>query len=243
MNKFSKILKAYYLYFKDMQKYNELSKDESNFRIDKKNLNKQIFDRFDSAGSIDPHYFLQDIYFAKKIINRNVSKHYDIGSRIDGFISHLLSSQINVTMIDIRPLPYTIDNLNFIEGNATNLNTIKDNSIDSLSSLHAVEHFGLGRYGDPLDPSAWKNALHEYERVISEDGTLYLSTPIGSEDMLCFNAHRIYNPNTIVKQLKNLDLVSFAYIKDRKIYDNFNIDEYCETENYLCGLFEFKKTY
>ena len=59
-----------------------------------------------------------------------------------------------ITIIDIRPLPIKVSNLKFIQANATNLDGIKDNSIESLSSLHAVEHFGLGRYGDPVDPDA-----------------------------------------------------------------------------------------
>ena len=164
MNKIQKLINAQRAYSKDKNEYERLFKENNldDFIFDKKYSNKQLFDRFDNAGSLEQHYFLQDIYIAKKIIKNNISNHYDIGSRVDGFISHLLSSDINVHMIDIRPLPFEIDNLNFIEGNATDLSNIKDNSLNSLSSLHAVEHFGLGRYGDPVDPLAWKKALSEY---------------------------------------------------------------------------------
>lgn len=241
MNKISKIIKGYYLYFKDIRKYKQLSQNDTSFKINRKNLNMQITDRFDSAGTLDPHYFLQDIYFAKKIINKKTKKHYDIGSRVDGFISHLLSSQVNVNMIDIRPLPYNIENLDFIEGNATDLSNIADNSVSSLSSLHALEHFGLGRYGDPINPSAWKIALSEYERILSKNGILYLSVPIGNEDLVCYNAHRIYKPSTIVNEINNLELCSFSYIKNMEIYEDVTLDEYKEKQNYLCGLFTFRK--
>ena len=56
-----------------------------------------------AAGGIDRHYFLQDIYLARQIREDHPVKHYGIGSRVDGFISHLLCDNIPVTMIDIRP--------------------------------------------------------------------------------------------------------------------------------------------
>lgn len=227
-------------YIKDKKTYNKLNKS-SLFLYCKQYENKRLYDRYDNAGSLDEHYFLQDLYFAKKIIQKNIKNHHDVGSRIDGFLAHLLSAGINVNMIDIRPLPYDVPGLSFVEGNATKMDLIDDGSIESLSSLHAIEHFGLGRYGDPIDPNGWKKALCEYTRVLKKGGTLFLSVPIGKNNKLCFNAHRVFKPATIVKACKGLKLEEFSYIKDMKLYIDKSVYEYNEESDYLCGLFVFTK--
>ena len=43
-------------------------------------------------------------------------------------------------------------------------------SIPSISCLHAVEHVGLGRYGDPIDPEGCFTAMRELGRVVSPGG-------------------------------------------------------------------------
>ncbi len=107
---------------------------------------------------------------AKKVLNNHPSTHFDIASRLDGFLSHLLVNEIPITMIDIRPLRFKLDGLNFIHSDATNLEGIADESISSISSLHAIEHFGLGRYGDRVDAGAWRKALHSMLRVTKKGG-------------------------------------------------------------------------
>lgn len=96
--------------------------------------------------------------------------HYDIGSCIDGFIAQLLSAGTKVTMLDIRPLSIKIPGLDFIHTDATMLGEITDGSIESITSLHAIEHFGLGRYGDHIDPNAWEKALKSIQRKIKGGG-------------------------------------------------------------------------
>ncbi|MCR5419610.1 MAG: DUF268 domain-containing protein [Lachnospiraceae bacterium] len=98
-------------------------------------------------------------------------------------------------------LPIHIDNLEFIQGDAISLSGIETESIPVLSCLHALEHFGLGRYGDPLDYDGWNKALCSFKRVISTGGLLYLSVPVGICETVMFNAHRIFDPITIVNKL------------------------------------------
>ena len=231
------------MYFADKFTYIKMQdgQKEITFSYSAKNVYKRLYDRFDNAGTLDGHYFLQDIYVANKIINKQDFVHYDIGSRIDGFLSHLLASNVNVNMIDVRPLDHTISGLHFIKGDATDLRDIATESISSLSSLHAIEHFGLGRYGDKVDPDGWYKALKEMGRVLKKGGTLYLSVPIGNVNKVCFNAHRIFSPKTIVESLDELTLEEFVYIKDYKIIKNVDYIKYSENEDYLCGIFTFKK--
>lgn len=200
----------------------------------------------ENAGELHKHYFAQDIWAARKIIKKNPKNHFDIGSRLDGFIAHLLSGLERVNYIDIRPLPYQIDGLHFMKSDATNLENIPDNTIESLSSLHAVEHFGLGRYGDPIEPAACFKAMVAFQRVLAPGGRLYFAVPIGPEDKLCFNAHRIFKIETILKAFSALELVEFSIVDKESsnaiLIEKSEISKISrEIPNYSCGLFEFEK--
>ena len=189
-------------------------------------------------------YLVQDLWAAQKIYQLpREHTHYDIGSRVDGFITHLLSFRDNVTLIDIRPLPYFIDGgLSFIQADATNLNTIEDSSVYSLSALCSLEHFGLGRYGDPIDSQACFKAFNAIQRVVVPGGRAYISVPIGRE-RIEFNAHRIFYPTTIIKCFGDMKLVEFSVAtSDKKIplIKNADINSY-DKEEHLFGLFEFVK--
>jgi SAM-dependent methyltransferase len=146
-----------------------------------------------------------------------------------------------VTVIDIRALDSEIGGLQFIRDDATELAVFKDDSIDSLSCLHAAEHFGLGRYGDPIDPNGCFKLVKSLERVLRPGGRLYFSVPIGRERVE-FNAHRVFAVQTIVATLSKLSLVSFSFVDDEgQFHEDTN---WAETPvcNYGCGLFEFTKT-
>lgn len=226
----------------DMQKYKNMQSGDE-FILDEKNNYPIYFDKYKQAGNLDSHYFLQDIYMARKVIDSNPNHHFDIGSRVEGFISHLLASgKIDVvTLLDIRPLSIEISGLEFIQTDATSLENIPDNSIASLSSLHAIEHFGLGRYGDEIDPDAWKKALLSMQRKIAPGGRLFLAVPVGTTEKVCFNAHRIFSPSTIRDTLSELNLISFAYIHQYKIVESSFEDFQKNGGEYDCGLFVFQK--
>ena len=208
-----------------------------------------ILDRYKPAGSIDSHYFLQDIHVAKHIMQEKPVRHFDVGSRVDGFISHLLAGlEGEVTIIDVRPMPIKIEHLNFIQANATNLKEIADNSIESLSSLHAVEHFGLGRYGDNVDPKACFTAMRSLQRVVKRNGKLYFSVPIGRTDAVYFNSHRIFKAQTILKIFDEMELEEFSYIHNYQIKTidgkkamHLIQNNAIAIENYDCGIFVFRK--
>ena len=220
-------------------KFRAMSKDDRlPFRVPE--LFPILYDFDQPAGTAQGYYFYQDLWAARKIYAAHPSVHIDIGSRVDGFVAHLLTF-MPVKVIDVRPLTSTVDGLTFVQGDATCLPDIPDDSVESLSSLHAIEHFGLGRYGDPIDPTACFKAMSELARVLKVGGRLYFSVPIGVERVQ-FNAHRIFAPSTILRTFRSLKLISFCAVDDQgEFHDNANPDEFAGAR-FACGLFEFGKT-
>ena len=201
----------------DKAEYIRQSAGETRFLVSDNDLHPCLADYYQQAGAVDSHYFFQDIYVAQKVFASGVKHIHDIGSRLDGYIGHLLAMDIRVTMIDIRPLDFEIENLDFVQGNATDLGNLADNSVPALSCLHALEHFGLGRYGDPVDYHGWEKALAHYKRILKPSGSLYLSVPSGNTEKVVFHAHRIFRPRTVFEALSDtLTLTEFSNLHDRK---------------------------
>jgi SAM-dependent methyltransferase len=228
-------IKAMPKYYTDLQKYKKMSSNSGNSKPI--GLNPH-FDWDGEAGTASGHYFNQDLWAAKKIFEEDPTTHFDIASRIDGFVSHLLVFT-EVNYVDIRPLESEWDNLNFIQDDATEMKKFDDNSLDSVSSLHAAEHFGLGRYDDPIDPRGSMKFMRSLQRVLAPSGKLYFSVPVG-EERVEFNAHRVFSPHTILDTFDELELVSFAAVVDGDIDKSATPDDVTGGQ-YNCGLFEFTK--
>lgn len=221
----------------DMKTYSKLN-NRKEFNIDEKYLYPIISDKFVMNGDMTD-YFWQDLWAARHIIRSKVKEHYDIGSRVDGFIAHLLASDIKVNVIDIRPFSGKAENLNTIVDDATMLKNFQDNSIESLSALCSLEHFGLGRYGDPIDPEACFKCFVQIQKKLKKGGKLYISIPIG-QDRVEFNAHRIFYANTIISSFNKLKLVEYSVIVNKRIEYNIGIHQYDNKEP-VTGLFLFEK--
>jgi hypothetical protein len=198
-------------FLKDIRQYQRMN-PRPEFRIAIPDIFPILTDRVANAGFAGGHYFHQDLWAAKKIFEQNPCVHVDIGSRVDGFIAHLLVFR-RVTVVDIRPLESNIQGLTFLQDDATDMVQVKTGSIESLSSLHVAEHFGLGRYADPVDPSACFRFMATLQRVLSPGGRLYFSVPIGRERVE-FNAHRVFAPQTILDCFSELRLLSFSFVGD-----------------------------
>jgi SAM-dependent methyltransferase len=203
------------------------------------NLWPILADRVEPGGTASGHYFHQDLWAARRVFSASPRAHLDVGSRVDGFVAHLLTFRA-VTVVDIRPLGSTVPGLTFVQADATSLDGIPDGTYPSVSSLHVIEHVGLGRYGDQLHPDGWRDALSALQRVLAPAGRLYLGVPIGAERVM-FNAHRIFAPQTVITAVSDCDLVEFSAVDDRGEFvpdaDPRDFDE----ADYSCGLFEFQR--
>jgi len=120
----------------------------------------------------------------------NPRKILDVGS-YRHFILGLLA-HFPITTIDVRKRKAISRNETIITGDAKKLN-LPDHSFDLVLSLCAMEHFGLGRYGDEIDWSADQKAFAEMVRVLKPGGLLVFTTTITrAQPSIAFNAHRIY---------------------------------------------------
>lgn len=202
-------------------------------------------DRYMQSGNVSTHYFYQDNLVASAIYNRNPKKHVDIGSRIDGFVS-MVSIFRPIEVFDIRPLNIKINNITFKQEDIGSDNFNLSNYCDSVSCLHALEHFGLGRYGDKIDVFSLEKGLSNLIKLLANDGFMYLSLPIG-EERIDFNAHRVLNISTILNLIGDrMKLVGFSFIDDDgTLHKNVDLNiERIKSNcgcNFGCGIFELRK--
>lgn len=159
-----------------------------------------LHDRFEEGGSAKSEYFWQDLLVARWVFAAGPTKHVDIGSRVDGFVSHVASFRC-IEVVDIRAIDSQVPGIVFKRADVMLTNGLSDmgtDYCDSLSCLHALEHFGLGRYGDPVDPLGYQRGLSNMVALLKPGGTFYLSVPIGQQRVE-FDAHWIFDPAHIVQ--------------------------------------------
>jgi len=174
-----------------------------------RDLQPCLLDRDASAGSLG-EYFWQDLLVARRIIESDPERHVDVGSRLDGFIAHLACVR-PVEVYDIRPLTAAIPNVRFTQWDLTAPGpAAPGEQADCVSCLHTLEHVGLGRYGDPIDPEGWRRGLSRLASLVAPGGRLWLSVPVGRRRVV-FNAHRVFDARELLDQARREDLVAVEF--------------------------------
>lgn len=186
----------------------------------------------------DAHYVYHPAWAARIVKEINPKFHIDISSTLH-FCS-ILSAFIDVKFYDYRPAQLNLSNLVSDRIDLTNI-SFESNSVESLSCMHTIEHIGLGRYGDPIDPDGDIKAINELKRVIKQGGNFLFVTPVGKPKIM-FNAHRIYS----FEMIRHLFDDSFELKEFSMVYDNQTFERNCNPENvqnqhYACGCFWFVK--
>lgn len=204
-----------------------------------------LHDWCEEGGTTKSEYFWQDLLVARMIFEAKPVKHLDIGSRVDGFVAHVASFR-EIDVLDVRPITTQIPGVAFKQADLMKPVIGMDGYCDSLSCLHALEHFGLGRYGDPIDPKGFESGLANMANLLRNDGVFYLSVPIGI-DRVEFNAHRVFDPQVIVNlALKNsLSLSALTVIKEGGRVSTLAPEKVQLTDlanqRYALGIFTFVK--
>jgi len=220
----------YIEFFKQRKKYRALGGSAS-----LRNLFPQLFDA--SEHDFDTHYFYQAAWAARLIALSRREVHCDVGS--DNRFIATASAFVDTVWVDVRPLRATIKGLSYLQGDILHL-PLADGSVHSLSCLSVLEHVGLGRYGDDLDPSGMTKGAAELVRVLAPGGDLYVSLPVG-ERVTQFNAHRVSVPSDVVELFSPLELRSFGVVKGHELLDTVDLDDWTPSAWPANGLFHFSR--
>lgn len=229
----------YFNYIKDFLEFKRTDAKHSRFPIKWSDrypcLNENTF-----QTAFDRHYTYHLAWAARIIKELNPQVHVDISSSLQ--FCTILSAFIPTKFYDFRPPDLTLNNLQVEQADLISLK-FADNSIVSLSCMHTVEHIGLGRYGDKLDPDGDIKAIEELIRVLAIGGNLLFVVPIGKPKIV-FNAHRIYSYEQISDYFKNLKIMEFTLIPDNKQDGNLVKNpskQLIAKQKYGCGCFWFNK--
>ena len=220
-----------FIYFKDYFEFLNKRTSKEKIHIRPILFQKNVDSKFDA------HYVIQSWWASLHINKSKINVHHDISSNI-AFVTQL-SSTIKVNFYEYNLPLLKIPNLNVKKGSLEKL-PFKDKSIESLSCLHVLEHIGLGRYGDKIDPEGLKKSCYELARVLKKNGTLYVSFPIGKERTE-FNAQRVIDPIKVIDYFLDLRLKKFSMIDDQKKFVDKAKLSLAKQQHYACGLYIFTR--
>jgi hypothetical protein len=85
--------------------------------------------------------------------------------------------------------------------------TIERQLFDSVWSYSSLEHDGLGRYQDPLNPYGDIQTMTKITCILKPGGLLFLSVPLNVQDFIQFNLHRVYGPVRLPFLYRNFHIV------------------------------------
>lgn len=185
------------------------------------------------ATPIEPTYFLQDAWFARRIAEQRPLSHVDVGSSARSMA--LIAQFVPVRFVDIRPVEIELERFSFVRGSVLAL-PFADGELASLSSLCVIEHIGLGRYGDPVDARGSEKAAAELGRVLARGGHLYVSVPIDAECRIYFNAHRAFTREYLLSLFPGLVLAEEHYIYGRSLHASYE-----PARGFGTGLYHFTR--
>jgi SAM-dependent methyltransferase len=228
-------------FLRDFNQLNDLEKtSQKRFILSTEDFFPCLNDNTPYTG-FDRHYVYHPAWAARVIAGVNPEKHVDISSTLH-FCS-ILSAFIPVDFYDYRPANLSLSHLNSRSADLLSL-PFDDRSLDSVSCMHTIEHIGLGRYGDPLDYDGDIKAINELKRALAVGGHLLFVVPLGRDNRIFFNAHRVYTKQHVLDLFSDLDLKDFSLIpedeKDGGLISNPD-DQLLERQVYGCGCFYFTK--
>ena len=236
--KFLYSLRSLPSFFRDFLLFRRLGRDPLSVdSLRPLHIHFRLGDHFAGAGDVANHYFQMDLYVAQRVFETGSEKHLDVGSRIDGFVAHVASFR-PVEVLDIRPLPpIIIRNISFKQADLMDESVDwEEMAADSVSCLHALEHFGLGRYGDPIDPTAHERGFRNLTRLSSSGGVLHLAVPVSESPRIEFNAHRVFDFPYLRKLVESsFSIESVALVDDRGILsENLSPDDVDAERSWGC---------
>lgn len=153
-------------------------------------------------GMTDTYLYQALDRFRDVIENKNVAV---IGSTTPWYESILLSYKAHPTTIEYNKIISLDPRIEVM--------TVKEyeehpKKFDAIVSISSIEHDGLGRYGDLVNPNADLEMMEKAKKMLKEGGLLFLSVPVG-QDCLVWNLHRVYGKIRLKALLKGWRILGY----------------------------------
>lgn len=140
-----------------------------------------------------------------------------IGSEEPCYEGIALANGANVTMVEYQKIISRYPSLKTM----TVLKFEKSKKIfDSAISISSVEHSGLGRYGDELDPDGDLKSMKLLRDKLKIGGLCFLAVPMG-KDQILWNAHRVYGRHRFPLLIDGWEIVETFGLID----SDYDVDE------------------
>lgn len=163
-----------------------------------------------SGGSISCSHYphsAEDVALAVQKLGLNL-KQSKVGvvSSLSPWVEHILRSAgaSHVVTVDYNE-PIVCSGIDWIESKSVAQFSTEVGTYDLLLSFSGIEHSGLGRYGDPINPDADIEAVAQMHRALAPGGYLLLAIPTSTHTntQVPGNPHRIYGRDRIVQMIEH----------------------------------------
>lgn len=141
-----------------------------------------------------PNSSLQFVEVFNKFVNLSGKTCLVLGS-ISPWVECLL---LHFNAESVTTLDYITPECNYKINTLSMDNYKKEMKYDVIISFSSLEHDGLGRYGDPINPNGDIDACIEAYSMLNKEGYFICGIPIG-DGCIEGNFHRIYNQKRIDK--------------------------------------------
>lgn len=134
----------------------------------------------------------------------------DIGSAGSVLPTVLAAMGNKVICLDMRNWPVEYKGVEILRGEVSTAD-IPEGSCDVITCVSALEHFGLGRYGDRHDVDGDFKGLARIRTWLKTEGVLILTLPYG-RPTVAYPAHRVYDESRLARLTEGLTVL------DRRFY-------------------------
>jgi len=136
------------------------------------------------------------------------AKILDFGCSESPLSLHLASLGYQVVGVDLRPYPFQHRNLQFIQRDLLKVG-FPEGEFDAVIAVSAIEHCGLGAYGDRRHDEGDNAIVREIFRILRPRGRFLITVPYGREGETSW--YRVYDRKSLETLLRPFDIVKAEY--------------------------------
>ncbi|KAI1697559.1 hypothetical protein DdX_18446 [Ditylenchus destructor] len=179
--------------------------------------------------------------YADSISVHHATKHHDIVGKVGAVIGSLtpwvevlclMNGAEHLFTVDYQKVDIGHPNVSFIHA----LDLVKGRDMyfeafDFVVSYSSIEHSGLGRYGDPIDPIGDLREMQKVRCIFKPGGLFFFSVPHGL-DTTGFNCHRSYGRIRLAMMFAGFELISVFKSDEGKPHEMTLEELYKERDPY-----------